>query len=197
MDDLAQLAGLIRRRNQLEQEISALIKRPAQIGHLGEYIAARIFGIALEQSAANKGFDGQFTDGPLLGRTVNVKWYARWECLLDINPLDLPDYFLVLAGPKYAAMSSRGQTRSWLIDHVFLFDAPQLVEQLRYRGVKIGIPTSVRKQFWNDAEIYPQQRSVSLLLSDAQRRMLMLFSSETDAKQPLIGAQSAMTSRTS
>ena len=77
MDDLVQLAGLIRRRNQLEQEITALIQRPAQIGHLGEYIAAHIFDIMLEQSAAHKGFDGRFTDGPLQGRTVNVKWYAR------------------------------------------------------------------------------------------------------------------------
>ena len=122
MDDLVQLAGLIRRRNQLEQEITALIQRPAQIGHLGEYIAAHIFDIMLEQSAAHKGFD-----------------------------------------------------------HIFLFDAPQLVEELRHRGTKIGIATSVRKQFWNDAELYPQQRSASFLLSDEQRRMLMLFGSEANA----------------
>jgi len=181
MDDLAQLAGMIRRRNQLEQEITAIIQRPAQIGHLGEYIAARIFGIALEQSAAHKGFDGRFTVGPLQGRTVNVKWYARCEYLLDINSLDLPDYFLVLTGPKIPAASSRKQMRSWLIEHAFIFDAPQLTEQLRLSGVKIGIASSVRKVWWEAAEIYPQPRSSLLLLADEQRAMLALFGSAANA----------------
>lgn len=179
MDDLLRLADLIRQRNQLEQEITTLIQRPAQIGHLGEYIAARIFDIMLESSAAHKGFDGRFTAGTLQGRTVNIKWYARCEGLLDINSRDIPDYFLVLAGPKTPAESSRGKTRPWLIDYVYLFDVPQLVRQLQGGGVRIGNATSVRQHIWNEAELYPHQLNALTILSDAQRSMLKLFSSMT------------------
>lgn len=100
MNNLEQLAELIRKRNALEREIKALIGRPAAIGHIGEYIAATVFDIALEESATQKGIDGHFTDGPLKDRTVNIKWYARREGLLDITPDGLPDYYLVLTGPK-------------------------------------------------------------------------------------------------
>ena len=99
MDDLIQLADLIKKRNSLEHEITELIRRPAQIGHIGEYIASRIFHIALEESASRKSIDGRFSDEPLKGCTVNIKWYAMREGLLDITPGAPPDYYLVLAGP--------------------------------------------------------------------------------------------------
>jgi len=54
MDDLTRLAQLIQTRNQVAREIASLIGRPAIIGHVGEYIAARVFRIALEESAAQK-----------------------------------------------------------------------------------------------------------------------------------------------
>jgi len=181
METLAQLAALIRRRNQLEQEITALIGRPAQLGHLGEYIAAHTFDIVLEQSAAQKGFDGRFADGPLQGRTVNIKWYAVRQSILDINTSAPPEYFLVLTGPKSAMLSSRNQTRPWRIDHVFIFDASQLIEHLQQSGVVIGVATSVRKLWWDAAEIFPQPRCPLLLLSDAQCAMLKLFGSTIDA----------------
>jgi hypothetical protein len=73
MDDLTQLADLIKKRNSLERQITALIGRPAQIGHIGEYIASRIFRIVLEESASHKSMDGRFSDGPLKGGTVNIK----------------------------------------------------------------------------------------------------------------------------
>jgi hypothetical protein len=107
MDDLTQLAGLIRRRNLLEREITALVGRPAQIGHVGEYIASRIFHVTLEESASHKSIDGRFGAGPLQGRTVNIKWYAMQEGLLDITPEAPPDFYLVLTGPKTGAMPSR------------------------------------------------------------------------------------------
>jgi hypothetical protein len=143
VNDLEQLANLIKKRNLLENEITALIGRPAQIGHIGEHIAAEVFKIALEESASQKGIDGHFIDEPLAGRSVNVKWYAKREGLLDITHSP-PDYFLVLTGPKSKTMNSRGQVRPWLIESVFLFEANSLVTQLRNRKVAIGIATQCR-----------------------------------------------------
>jgi hypothetical protein len=175
MADLKQLAELIKTRNTIGEQIAALIGRPAMIGHVGEFIASRIFNIALEESASQKSIDGHFVDGPLEGHSVNIKWYGRQEGALDVTPDALPDYYLVLAGPKPGAGSSRGSIRPWLIHSVFLFDARELVSQLRERGVKIGIATSVRQRFWKEAEIYPVQRNTTLVVSDGQRKQLAMF----------------------
>ena len=175
MADLAVLAGLIKQRNATEIEIAAIIGRPASIGHLGEYIASKIFNITLARSATEKAIDGHFTDGPLAGRSVNIKWYAKHENMLDIAPAALPDYYLVLSGPKAAVASSRGAVRPWLIEQVYLFDAPQLVQALLPGGTLIGIATSVRQAFWTSAEIYPQPNNPLLTLSDEHRAALALF----------------------
>lgn len=58
MDDLDQLAKLLRQHNQIGHQIAGLIGRPALTGHLGEFIASRIFGIELERSANAAGSDG-------------------------------------------------------------------------------------------------------------------------------------------
>ena len=89
-----------------------------------EWIAQEIFRVTLEENAVQKGFDGRFADGPLVGKTVNVKWYGKREGLLDINPDSVPDYYLVMTGPKAVARTSRGQTRPLVITEVFLFDGP-------------------------------------------------------------------------
>jgi hypothetical protein len=175
MDDLARLAELIKTRNAFENDIARIVGRPAQMGHLGEYIAARVFTIELEESAAHKGSDGRFTGGPLAGRTVNIKWYAKLEGMLDVNPEAIPDYYLVLAGPRVAAASSRATVRPWLIESAFLFDAEELVGAPRRRGVKLGIATSVARQYWDEAEVYPSRRNHLLTLSGEQRRLLSLF----------------------
>ncbi len=175
VDELIALAELIRRRNAVEQDISAIIGRPALIGHVGEFIASRVFDIRLERSAVAKGIDGRFLSGPLAGKTVNVKWYAKHERLLDIRLDALPDYYLVLAGPRTPAASSRGTTRPWLIESVFLFDAQELVAKLRERGVKIGVATSVVRAFWDEAELYPTQRDRELILTAEQQEKLSLF----------------------
>ena len=47
MDDLERLALLVRQRNEVEVEITRIIGRPAQIGQIGEYIAAKVFRIAM------------------------------------------------------------------------------------------------------------------------------------------------------
>jgi len=180
MDDLRQLARLVDTRNQVEREITALIGRPAAIGHIGEYIASRVFNIALEDSASHKSSDGYFRDGPLKGRTVNIKWFAFQEGILDITPEAFPDYYLVLTGLRSSAMTSRGRVRPWSIEKVFLFDARSLVDELRLEGVKIGIATSLRRHLWEKAEIYPADKGTVLQLSPTQREALAWFRSKHD-----------------
>jgi hypothetical protein len=175
MSSLPQLAALLRQYNEIGSQIAQLIGRPAQLGHVGEYIAAAIFDIRLEQSATNKAIDGHFTTGPLVGYSVNVKWYPKQENLLAVSVGLYPDYYLVLAGPPAPAVSSRGDHRPWRICSVFLFASPALGEELGRRGVKLGVATSVRKAVWDAAMIYPHNRNPSYALSDEQRRQLALF----------------------
>jgi hypothetical protein len=147
----------------------------AQIGHIGEYIASRIFGIVLEESASRMSVDGRFAGGVLIHRTVNIKWYAKREGVLDLTPEALPDYYLVLAGPWSSAGSSRGEVRPWVIESVYLFESKELMGALRARGVKMGIATNVAQEIWEAAEIYPNQHSHWLNVSDEQHKKLQLF----------------------
>lgn len=181
MDELIQLANYIKERNQTELRITELIDRPAAIGHIGEYIASKIFHIDLEESASNKGSDGFFREGALKGRSVNIKWYAMQQGILDINAdvSGRPDYYLVLAGPKSAQMTSKGAPRPWVVESVFLFDSKDMVSRLLSSGKKLGVAASVAQSFWDEAEIYPQQKCKLLELSDDQRRLLELFSEKT------------------
>ena len=174
-DKLDQLARSIHELNRVSSVIANLIGRPAEKGHVGEYIAAAIFDLELESSATSPGIDGRFTSGLLRGRSVNVKWYAKLEGFLDIREEYLPDFYLVLAGPRSAAESSRGTTRDWLIESVYLFEAAALLPDLRAAGVKIGTATSVRAHFWEQAEVYPSCASSSYRIDDRQRAQLRLF----------------------
>lgn len=169
--DVARLAELLRSREKIDTYIAAIVRRPALIGHLGEFIAERIFDIELAESATQNAFDGHFTSGALRGRTVNVKWYARQEGLLDLHADGGTDFYLVLAGPK--GSSGRGP-RPWVIDSVHLFDTGALLRSLT---VKIGVATSVKVEVWNAAEIYPRQVSQALIVTAQQRRLLGLFGS--------------------
>ncbi|TDC11389.1 hypothetical protein E1267_00080 [Nonomuraea longispora] len=173
--DVEQIAALLRERNGIDQQIAAIIDRPMTAGHLGEWIAARIFRIELESSATATAVDGRFTCGPLRGRSVNVKWYLRREGLLDLGVRTNPDYYLVLAGPASPAASSRGGTRPRCIESVYVFDAEQLLGELRARGVEIGVASSVRAAQWEAAEIYPGARSSLLPISPEQAALLRLF----------------------
>ncbi len=170
--ELELLAALIKQRNAIEEDISEIIGRPAERGHIGEFVAAEIFGIELHESAVHKGSDGVFQRGRLAGRTVNIKSYGKREGILDMKREDPPDFYLVLTGPKTAAMSSRGATRPWVISSVFLFNHHELVSRL---SVKIGIATSVRRHFWDEAEIYPNPNNGMFDLNLEQRSMLEMF----------------------
>jgi hypothetical protein len=55
MNDLEKLASEIAKMNSIGDKISEITQRPATIGHTGEYIAAEIFDIELEESANAKG----------------------------------------------------------------------------------------------------------------------------------------------
>ncbi len=175
MEDLVQLAELLKQRNVIDLQISFVIGRPATTGHLGEFIASKIFDIRLADSATEKGIDGYFANSSLAGYSVNVKYYPKREGLLDIYTGKLPDFFLVLTGPKSAAISSRGQSRPLVIESVFIFHSLALIETLNKRGVKIGIATSVRQHSWNEAEIFPTQQNPLLVLSNEQRGWLSFF----------------------
>lgn len=173
--DLQCLTSLIRVRNANEVEIARIIDRPALIGHVGEYIASRIFGIALEDSAVHPGSDGRFRSGPFAGRSVNIKMYGKREGLLDINPAHVPDFYLILTGPKATAMTSKENTRPWSVNEVFLFDAVPLIGRLRARGVKLGVATSVMAAEWEAARVWPDSPDAPLQLTEVQQDCLLAF----------------------
>jgi hypothetical protein len=181
MENLTHLADLIRNRNEIDREISALIGRPANRGHLGEYIASHIFDIDLYASASTRAADGRFRSGPLFGCSVNIKFYGKFERGADLvasaEAVDHPDYYLILAGPVPTSMSSKGSHAPTVIDSVYLLHASTLLNDLRSlpRMVKLGIATSIRKQFWSPAMLFPIQVNQTLILTPEQRTALALF----------------------
>lgn len=173
--DLKRLARLLHARNANEIEITKIIERPAQLGHVGEFIGSKIFDIKLEESANQQGIDGHFCSGPLAGKSVNIKTYGKREGILDIHPEYLPDFYLVLTGPKSTATSSKGTSRPWVINEVFLFEAKPLIVRLQERKIKIGTATSVRVAEWEDAQIYPPSSNSPLKLTNAQKNNIRFF----------------------
>jgi hypothetical protein len=181
---ISTIADFLRRRNEIDADIAAIIQRPMTAGHLGEWLAKEIFGINLEPNAATPAIDGRFTTGAVAGRTVNVKWYLKREGLLDVTSSPSLDYYLVLTGPASAALSTRGGTRPWCIEAIYLFDARQLLDELLARGVKIGTAASVRIAQWHAAEIYPQATNNLLPLTAEQTKLLRLFALADTGKTP-------------
>ena len=176
MEDLERLAKLIRQKSLTDAEIARLIGRPAERSHAGEYIAANVFDISLEHSASQRGMDGRFATGSLGKKRVNIKWYGIMNGQLDVSPNPQPDFYLVMTGPKVPCGPSRGAVRPWTISHVYLFNAVRLMAELQRAGVRIGVATSVRRDLWAMAEIYPEQHNAMLLISEEQKRLLDLFS---------------------
>jgi hypothetical protein len=177
--ELERVAALVAERNAVDAEIGTITGRPVVAGHLGEWIAAQVFDIALEGPAVAKGIDGRFASGPLVGRTVNVKWYAKRDGLLDLAEDSDADFYLVMTGPRSAPVSSRGGSRPLRITAVYLFAISPLLAELRARGVKIGVAASVRVGDWEAAEIFPRQINRALVLSGDQRPALELFAGDS------------------
>lgn len=170
--DLQRLADLLRRRNEVDAEIAALIDRPALPGHLGEWIAARIFDLELQPSAVHKGSDGVFRSGPLKGKSVNVKMYGCQEGLLDVHVTEPPDCYLVLTGPRRTAPSSRGSARPIVIEAAYVFSHEGLIAA----GVKPGIAASVRKHLWEAAMVWPEAGEGALIeVGPEQAEVLGVF----------------------
>lgn len=179
MENLDKLANLINQRNLIDTQISKIIQRPATQGHIGEFIASKIFEIKLAPTANHKAIDGWFLTGALAQKTVNVKFYGKQDGLLAIQDGNQPDYFLVLTGPIIPAGSSKGTIRSCVIDYVYLFDGHGLAEHLQNNGKKFGVAASVGKKYWEEAEIYPKQKNRILLVSEKQKQMISLFQSKS------------------
>lgn len=57
--EIDQIAELVRERNEIDEKIAKIISRPMTAGHLGEWLAARIFGIDLQPTAVTAAFDGR------------------------------------------------------------------------------------------------------------------------------------------
>ncbi len=166
-----ELATLVREHNAVVDRISSLIGRPAQIGHVGEYIAGAIFDIDLNPSASTKGHDGFFcSPAHLAGRSVNIKWGSLFEGGMDVSPDAELDYYLAMVGPRARSMTSKGSSRPWLISAVYLFDAIRLRTALTTAGVKIGVATSIRAHLWESAKIYPEANNPILPLKPDSAR---------------------------
>jgi hypothetical protein len=174
VQNLEQLASLVRQLNGVGRDISVMTDRPPLMGNVGEFIAANVFDIELHSAGNSAGSDGRFRSGPRQEASVNIKWYARLETL-DINPKAVPDVYLVLAGPR-ATPSTKRHIRPWVIANVYFFDAPTLHAELHARGVKIQVGTSLLRTQWDAAEVYPAARNSLYSLSDVQRSALALFS---------------------
>lgn len=179
MSDLLHLAALMQRRNDVDHQIASIIGRPPHSGHIGEFVAAAIFGIDLQASAATKGHDGFFREGPLAEKSVNVKYGTRRDGMLNlVHSVDLaahPDYYLVLTGPIATSFSSVGLKAPSVIHAVYLFESRKLVEHLTSLGRHPGLATSVRQARWNDAMLYLEPQNPLLGLTAGQRSDLELF----------------------
>lgn len=175
MHNLSRLADLIKSRNTVESNIAHLIDHSVNVGSVGDYIASTIFEITLIESAAHKEFAGIFSLEQLKGKSVDVQWHLRREGDLSLKTDPSPDYYLVFTGPKPDSDMPHNLVNPWIIESVFLFDARELLNALRERGVQIGTRTSVIGQLWERAEIFPVQRNNRLLLSPEQKRLLSLF----------------------
>ncbi len=168
MEHLQQLAELIHQRNQIDDAIADLLGRPAEKGHISEYIAAVVFDIELCSAATTQGIDGYFSrSSPLAGQSVDIKYLARkaqsgkW-----LERTVRPDFYLVMTGPYTPPGSSRGRRHPFVIDHVFLFERSTILT-LRSSSIPLAV--------WDASEIYPQPKNAHLPLTERQRAMLRLF----------------------
>lgn len=165
---LRRLAALLTAKNVLDREMAEIIGKPMEKGNFGEFVAGQIFDIELHESGAHEGSDGVFRSGELAGQSVNIKYSGKHDGTLNMKKRKGPDHYLVMTGPKDAADS-----RPWVIESVFLFEAKDLLRRLT---VQIGTATSVRKELWDEAEIYPDDSVSPLTLTRRERNLLALFS---------------------
>lgn len=179
MEKLKELSSLIKHWNEIEAKISGLIKHPGTIENIGEYIAEQVFSIKLEKSKTQKGYDGRFTKGALKGRKVNIKIARERESYIDWRDDALPEYFLILTGPKRTSRKRAELGRPIRITNVYLFEVDSTRRILLSRGVSLPkgkrVQASVIGELWDKAEVYPHQVCMQLRVSPVQKAMLSLF----------------------
>ena len=169
---LQELGALLAERNQVDARIAALIQRPAQRGHIGEFIAKHVFRITECESASQKGIDGWFAEGPLRGKSVNMKFYGKDTGLWAIKEYPSVEYYLVLCGKRAGAGSSRGTTRPLDVATVYLVAEGVLSRASVKPGVTAGVPVAIRRAY----RIYPSPGdSAVLVLTAMQQAELALF----------------------
>ncbi|MCK4261276.1 MAG: transposase [Halanaerobiales bacterium] len=127
----------------------------------------------LAKSANNKGSNGVFRGNALAGQTVKIKWYPKQNYILDITPKALPEYYLVFTGDINTKSSSRGVSKPWVIELVYFLNTIELMDKLQNKN--IGTATSVKREIWKQAEIYPNQKNKKLLITEDQKKLLRLF----------------------
>ena len=168
------LSQLLKERNQIDKKIASLLGRPAEKGHIGEFIAEKVLGIKLNTSGSAPGFDGVFEYGPLVGQKVNIK-FLKHDKNIDLNKKHSPDYYLVLVSPQIKG--AYGTLLPICIEGIFLFNANELIYELKSRTPtkEIGTATRIPEDLWCKAEIYPNKNNNILKLTDKQRNLLVYF----------------------
>ena len=156
-----------------------MIGRPCLTGHLGEWLASRLFDIELCGSATQAGFDGRFRSGPLMGKSVNVKWYLKQANVIDLTEKveNRPDFYLVMTGPRSREPNSKLSSRPWAVDFAYLYEARSLHEDLEGRGLFIGVGSSIRTELWGPAQVYPPTPDSPLEVPSEQEESLKMFHS--------------------
>ena len=86
MDVLEHLSDLLAQRKSIASSIEPIVGKTFEKGHVGEFIASVVFDIQLEESGTAVWCEGIFRSGLLAGKSANVKWYAKRQGVLDINP---------------------------------------------------------------------------------------------------------------
>lgn len=177
MGDIEKLASFLMERNEIDRKITEVIHRPAEKGHISEWIASKLFPIKLNYNGREKGYDGIFMDGTLEGKKVNVKYYSANQHIIDLNPNVGEDIFLlILTGPYSSVSSSKDQKRPFCISNIYLFNERNLCNSLQGGNVKVGVGSSVRREYWEANEIYPEDKLGYDL--GMKRELLSLFSPE-------------------
>ena len=159
MKGVWELSELIKQRNCIDHKISNIIEWPAEKGHIAEWIASQIFSITLNESKNKKGYDGIFNSPDLNGKKVDVKYSPFNEHLINLNPNVGEDiYLMVLTGPYKSASKAKHTYRPFCISNIYLFNEIDLCRTLTKKEVAVGTASSVKKELWDKAEIYPEDR---------------------------------------
>lgn len=160
MEDIESLAELLKERNMIDSKIVGIIHRPAEKGHMAEWIASQAFPIELNDKANRRDDDGVFTDGELKGKKVDVKFHSLNEHLINLNKEAAEDvWLLVFTGPYEPAGHPRKKNRPFRITNTYLFNEKELCNDLKKQKRKVGVGTSLKREYWEKAEIYPEDKA--------------------------------------